>query len=56
MTNLERKKVELEYQRVKTARMDLEFKIEERKEEIDRLLKHVEIQKAKEAELEQELK
>lgn len=56
MTNLERKKIELELQRVKTARMDLEFKIEEMKEEIIRLSGHVEIQNKKEQELSNKLK
>jgi hypothetical protein len=51
---INRKKLELS--RVKLAREELEFKIEERNEEIKRLLEHIEIQKKREAELEIELK
>jgi hypothetical protein len=51
MTLLERKKMELELMRVKTAKMDLELKIEEMKEDIIRLTMHVDIQIKKEKEL-----
>lgn len=53
---LERRKKEAELARVKAARLDLEVRIEERLEEIERLKQHVEIQLQKESELEQELK
>lgn len=43
--SLELKKKKLEYQRVKLAKDELEFKIEERLEEIDRLKSHILIQK-----------
>lgn len=54
--SLEKKKVEVELMRVKTARMDLELRIEERKDEIQRLEEHVAVQEAKEKELEVKLK
>lgn len=54
--SLEMKKIQLELMRVKTARMELEYKIEERKDEIRRLGDHVVIQIDKEIELENKLK
>lgn len=56
MTPLEKRKKEVELARVRTARMELELKIEERLDEITRLKEHIEIQTKKEKELEQELK
>lgn len=53
---LELKKKQAELMRVKAARMELEVKIEERLEEIERLKQHVEIQIKKEQEIEQDLK
>lgn len=55
MTNLEKKKKEAELMRVQAARMDLEVKIAEREDEIERLKAHIEVQSVKEKELRQEL-
>lgn len=55
MTNLEKKKKEAELMRVQASRMDLEVKIAEREDEIERLKQHIEIQLNKEKELRQEL-
>lgn len=54
--SLEKKKTEVELMRVTTARMELEYKIEERKEEIQRMEDHIKIQIAKESELKDKLK
>lgn len=54
--SLERKKKELELQRVKLAKMDMEFKIEERLEEIKKLKDHVSIQEDAINRIEEELK
>lgn len=54
--SLEKKKVELELMRVKTARMELEMRIEERKEEIERMAEHIVIQEKREEELQAKLK
>jgi predicted RNase H-like nuclease (RuvC/YqgF family) len=53
--NLETKKKILELKRVETARMELELKIEERLEEIERLRAAIEIQKQTEEKLKKEL-
>lgn len=53
---LEKKRIELELMRVKTARMDLEFKIEERLEDIERMQGHIKVQENKELELSDKLK
>lgn len=50
---LSRKKIEL--MRVQTARHELEFKIEERLDEINRIKDHIKVQKEKEDELKQEI-
>lgn len=49
--SLEKKKLQVELMRVKTARMELECRIEERQEEILRVQEHIVIQQAKEDEL-----
>ena len=49
--SLELKKIQVEYMRVQTARMELEYKIEERLEDIKRMEEHIKIQEIKEAEL-----
>jgi len=49
--NLDSKRKHLELARVKMARQELEFKVEERLEEIDRIKNHIEIQKQREQEL-----
>jgi len=52
---LDTKKKELELARVQLARQEMEFKIEERLEEIERLKSNIEIQIKKENELKAEL-
>lgn len=51
MLPLELKRIKLELVKVAAARHDIEFRIEERLDEIDRLKEHIKIQIAKEAEL-----
>lgn len=51
MTSLELKRTKLELIKVAAARHELEFRIEERLEEINRIKEHVKVQEAKEAEL-----
>lgn len=55
MTELEKKKKMLELGRVKLARQEMEFKIEEKQDEIKRLQDFIKIQLDKEQELEKEL-
>lgn len=54
--SIEQKRKKLELSRVKLARQELELKIEERLDEVERLKQHIEIQLTKEKELEQEIK
>lgn len=54
--SLERKKKEMELRRVETARMELELKIDERLEEIERLREHIKIQLEKEEQIKKDLK
>jgi hypothetical protein len=51
MTPLELKRMKLELIKVAAARHELEFKIEERLEDISRLKDNIKIQEAREAEL-----
>ncbi len=53
--SLEEKKKRLELMRVQVARQELEFKIEERMEEVKRLEEHIKIQIEKESQLLAEL-
>jgi regulator of replication initiation timing len=53
--SLETKRKVLELKRVETARMDLEFKIEEKLDEIERLKKHVDQQLETEERLKKEI-
>lgn len=55
MTPLELKKMQVELLRVGAAKAEMELRIHERQEEIDRLLEHIKIQEAKEAELKAKL-
>jgi len=55
MTPLELKRMKLELIKVAAARHELEFRIEERLEEINRIKEHVKIQEAKEAELKEKI-
>lgn len=54
--SIDKKKKIVELHRVQGARMEMELKIEERKEEIKRLEDNIKIQLAREAELEEEIK
>ena len=56
MNNLEIKRKKLDLARIQMARQEMEFKIEERLEEIERLKLNIEVQSKRETELEQELK
>jgi len=51
MSPLELKRMKLELIKVSAARAELEFKIEERLEDINRLKDNIKIQEAREAEL-----
>jgi hypothetical protein len=51
MTGLELKRIKLELVKVAAARADLEFRIEERLDEIQRIKDNIKIQLDKEAEL-----
>lgn len=53
--SLEKKKKQLELSRVRLAREEMELKIQERMEEIERLEGFIKVQHDKEVELEQEL-
>jgi hypothetical protein len=53
--SLDYKRKQLELARVNMAKMDLEFKVEERSAEIEKLKEHIAIQESKEAELMEEL-
>lgn len=55
MNPLDVKRKKLELMRVQTARYELEFKIEEKQDEIKRLEDHIKIQLEKEASLLKEL-
>jgi hypothetical protein len=52
MTPIELKKLKVELMRVQAARAELELRIDERMEEIQRVKENIEIQLKKEAELE----
>lgn len=54
--SLELKKKEMELRRVENARMELELKIDERLEEIERLREHIKIQLEKEEQIKKDLK
>lgn len=55
MLPLELKRLKLELIKVAAARHEIEFRIEERLEEINRLHDHVKVQLAKEAELNEKI-
>ena len=56
MSELEKKKKRLELARVQLAREELEFKVEERMDEIERLKAAIQIQLEKEEEIRKDLK
>lgn len=47
MSNLERKKIELELMKLEAARAELEYKVLEREEDIKRIHEHIAIQNEK---------
>lgn len=51
----EKKRVELELLKVSTAKAELEFKIEERLQEIERIKEHIVIQEKRQYELKQQI-
>jgi len=51
MTNLELKRMKLELTKVAAARAELEFRVDERLDEINRIKDHIKVQLGKEAEL-----
>lgn len=53
---LEKKKLQVELLRVGAARAELELRIDERQEEIERLKEHIKIQELKEIELTEKIK
>ena len=55
MTELEKKKKQLELARVSLAKQELELKIEERLDEIERLKVNIEVQNKRILELKQEI-
>jgi hypothetical protein len=55
MTPLEKKKIEAELARVKSARLDMEVRLVELEEAMQRILRDVEIQSSKEKELQLKL-
>lgn len=55
LTSLEMKKLQVELLRVGAAKAELEFKIEEHLENINRLKDHIQIQEEKEIELRKKL-
>lgn len=55
MQSLDRKKIQVELLRVSAAKAELELRIEERLEEIDRLKEHIQISEVREKELKDKL-
>ena len=55
MSPLELKRMKLELVKVAAARHEIEFRIEERLDEINRLKEHVKVQEAKEADLKEKI-
>lgn len=55
MQRLERKKLELQLMKVNTAIAELEYKIEERNEDIKRMEEHIVLQKEQEQKIKEEL-
>lgn len=56
MTPLELKRIKLELKNVEAARLNLEFRIEESLDQIERIKENVKIQETKEVELAQKIK
>jgi hypothetical protein len=55
MSELDKKKMNLQLRQVENARMELEIRIEELLSEVERVKKHIEIQSVKEEELKAKL-
>jgi SMC interacting uncharacterized protein involved in chromosome segregation len=55
MSNLKKKKLELDLMKVAAAKAELEYKIEERLEDIQRMKDHIKLQEDREIELIKEL-
>ena len=55
MSNLKKKKLELDIMKVAAAKAELEYKIEERLEDIQRMKDHILLQETREKELKEEL-
>lgn len=55
MNNLELKRTQAELAAVHAAKLNLEFRIEEHLDNVERLKEHVKIQEAKEKELQEKL-
>jgi peptidoglycan hydrolase CwlO-like protein len=55
MSDLERKKLEVQLKRIDATIAELEFKIDERKEDIRRIEEHILLQKEQETEIKQKL-
>lgn len=55
MSQLDIKRMKLELVKVAAARAELEFRIEERMDEVNRIKDHIQIQLDKEAELQQKI-
>jgi hypothetical protein len=55
MSPLDLKRIKLELIKVAAARHEIEFRIEERLDEINRLKEHVKVQEAKETELKEKI-
>lgn len=55
MSPIDKRRKQVQLQQVKAARMDLELRIDERLEEIERIKENIKIQIEKEKSLEQEI-
>jgi hypothetical protein len=56
MSSLDLKRKQVELLRVSSAKAELELRIQERLEEVERLQEHIKISEAKEVELAQQIK
>jgi hypothetical protein len=56
LNNLDKKKLQVELLRVSAAKAELELRVDERLEEIERIKEHIKISEAKEVELKEKLR
>lgn len=56
LNNLDKKKLQVELLRVSAAKAELELRVDERLEEIERIKEHIKISEAKEIELKEKLR